>query len=117
MKPRIGDFIIGIFIFLLAVGIWTYPHLKDDEAEKVCKISVNGEVVEEMPLSRDGEVKIEGCIVKVEKGEVFVTESTCPDKVCERTGKISKSGESIICVPNHISVEISGERANDIIAG
>ena len=117
MKPRIGDFLIGIFILLLAVGIWIYPHLKSDDEEKVCKISVNGEIVEEIPLSRDVEVKIDGCIVKVEKGEVFVTDSTCPDKVCERTGKISKSGESVICVPNHISLEISGERENDVIAG
>ena len=116
MKPRAGDFIIGILILLLAVGIWAYPHFIAEEG-KVCRISVDGKFYGEMSLSDDGEMKLPGCVVKVKDGKVFVEESTCPDKVCERTGKISKSGESIICVPNRISIEITGESATDIIAG
>ena len=115
MKPRIGDILIGIIIVLLALGIWIYPHL--GEQGKVCIISVDGKVYGEMNLARDGEMKLPGCVVRVENGSVFVTGSTCPDKVCERTGKISKSGEGIICVPNRVSIEISGESETDVIAG
>ncbi len=115
MKPRAGDFVIGILILLLAAGIWAYPHLIADEGE-VCRISVDGTFYGEMSLSRDGEMKLPGCTVMVEDGKAFVINSDCPDKVCERTGKISKSGESIICVPNRVSVEISGESEADVIA-
>ena len=115
MKPRTGDFIIGILIFLLALGIWIYPYMQEEG--KLCRITVDGKLHSEISLSDDCEVKLSGCIVKVRDGEVYVTDSDCPDKVCENTGKISKSGESIICVPNRISIEISGEAENDVIAG
>ena len=116
MKPRAGDFVIGILILLLGVGIWVYPSFFAEEG-KACRISVDGKFYGEMLLSRDGEMKLPGCTVKVEDGKVFVVDSTCPDKVCEKTGKISKSGGSIICIPNRISIEISGESETDIIAG
>lgn len=116
MKPRAGDFVIGILILLLAVGIWVYPSFVSEEG-KVCRISVDGKLYGEMSLAEDGEIKLPGCTVKVEDGEAFVENSTCPDKVCEKTGRISRNGESIICVPNRVSVEISGEGETDIIAG
>lgn len=116
MKPRAGDFVIGILILFLAVGIWIYPRFVSEKG-KVCRISVDGKVCGELSLSEDGELKLPGCTVKVTNGEVFVVDSTCPDKVCEKTGRISKSGESIICVPNRVSVEITGECETDIIAG
>ena len=115
MKPRIGDFVIGILIFLLAAGIWLYPHMKEEG--KLCRITIGGKLHSKISLSDDGEMELPGCIVRVKNGEVYVTDSDCPDKVCENTGRISKSGESIICVPNRISIEISGEAENDVIAG
>ncbi len=33
----------------------------------------------------------------------------CPDKLCVKQGKISKSGESIICLPHKVVVKISAE--------
>lgn len=44
----------------------------------------------------------------VETGKVRVTESTCPDKVCARTGWISRPGQSIVCLPNKVVVRIEG---------
>ncbi len=59
--------------------------------------------------------------LSVENGEVWVVNSSCPDGVCVSSGKISRSGEAIVCVPAEIIIEIGGqneeENAEDIIIG
>lgn len=52
-------------------------------------------------------------ILHIEKGVVWMEEANCPDKLCVQQGKIKYAGESIICLPNAVVVEISG---NDELA-
>lgn len=42
--------------------------------------------------------------VHFDGNQVWVTNSSCPLKICEKTGKIDKGGK-IICVPNKIVIE------------
>ena len=42
-------------------------------------------------------------------GEIYVKDSDCTDKVCVRSGRICKSGESIICAPNRVTIKIDGK--------
>jgi hypothetical protein len=44
----------------------------------------------------------------LESGAVRIIESTCPDKICVRTGWISRPGQSIVCLPNRVVVRIEG---------
>ena len=51
-------------------------------------------------------------IVEIKGGTVSVTEASCKNQVCVRHGAISRSGESIVCLPNRLVVRIengSGE--------
>ncbi len=41
-------------------------------------------------------------------GRARVRESDCPDRVCVRTGWISRPGEVVICLPNRIVVRMEG---------
>lgn len=54
--------------------------------------------------------------VVIEDGSVFVTDATCPDRLCEKTGRISESGRSIVCLPAGIVVRI-GESEFDAVTG
>ena len=47
--------------------------------------------------------------IVIEGARVYMTHSDCPDHTCERTGKIKYVGQSIICLPNKLSVTIVGE--------
>ena len=42
----------------------------------------------------------------IKKGIVYMEEASCKNQVCVKTGEISKKGESIICLPNKVIVEI-----------
>ncbi|MCR5503685.1 MAG: NusG domain II-containing protein [Lachnospiraceae bacterium] len=47
--------------------------------------------------------------IRIEDGAVFVTDADCRDHVCMRSGKIRRRGESIICLPNRLTVRITGK--------
>ena len=49
-------------------------------------------------------------------GEIWVESSPCKDKICMRTGKLCRAGESAVCVPLKTVVSIKGTTENiDVI--
>ncbi|MBQ9516851.1 MAG: NusG domain II-containing protein [Eubacterium sp.] len=79
----------------------------------VAVVEQNGAVVAELPLNENAtfEVKNGGKVtnvVEVKNGEVSVTSADCPDKICQKHRPVSKSGESIVCLPNRVVITVSG---------
>ncbi len=109
------DFIL--LMVVLIVGVAGILIVNSANKGTVAEIKVDGKTVE--TISLDGEFlekEINGVTVCREKGEIYVKESVCPDKVCVRSGRISKAGEGIICAPNRVAVEISGKDKNQLDA-
>ncbi len=48
--------------------------------------------------------------VQTKNGSIRVKESTCKNKICVRTGWISKDGQSIVCVPNRVIIYTKGAK-------
>ncbi|MCD6417653.1 NusG domain II-containing protein [bacterium] len=55
-----------------------------------------------------GPVKIE-----IADGKARVVESSCPHKICVRSGAISRSGQAIACVPNRLMVIAKGSEEKE----
>ena len=74
-------------------------------------ITVNGEKVAVLDLRKDTTKKIDTKFgfneIKIEDGAVSVTNADCPDKICADHRQISKVGETIVCLPHKLVVEIS----------
>lgn len=113
MKWRIADFFVIGIVFILAACIWVYPMFS--QSGEIALIEQNG-IVQTVSLQDDAEITLENATVLIENGEVYISEATCPDKVCVNTGRISKKGQSIVCVPNRIVVTIEGKSEIDAIA-
>ena len=47
----------------------------------------------------------------IEDGEARLTEADCPDSLCVNMGRISRSGQSIICLPHQVVVRIVDDSA------
>ena len=106
-------FIVLIVIIMALMGIiWVYSaYTSNVDAEVI--ITVNSEIFKETSLKSDkGQViKINDTnTVVIENGYVYMQSANCNDKLCIKQGKITKIGESIVCLPNKIVVEIK-ERA------
>jgi len=50
-------------------------------------------------------------VVVIEDGSVRVVSSPCPEKICIKTGRISKPGQWIACLPNRVFISIRGRRS------
>ena len=86
----------------------------------VAEIVVDGKVVEQISLfapPRDITVRSGGFnIVRVGDGRAAVISADCPDKVCVRTGEISRAGEGAVCLPHKLVVRIKGGDSNGVDA-
>ena len=74
----------------------------------------DNEVYGEYDLNEDQTIVInEGNTCEIRDGRVRMTGADCPDKVCVRSRAISKAGESIVCLPNHVILKITAGSDND----
>lgn len=110
--------LILLFVVLLA-GVLGIIFMNSADTGKSAQIIVDGKTTEIISLDETYEKQVDGVVVCCEKGEIYIKESDCPDKVCMRSGRISKSGESIICAPNRVAIKIDGKKGNlpDAITG
>lgn len=118
---RAGD-LASILLVLLLVGalLWAFFAAERGTA---AQISVEGETVAVLPLSKDAVYPIVSrghhLTVHIENGEVFVSDADCPDLVCQNTGKISAKGTSIVCTAAGVQIKITGggDGDADFVAG
>ncbi|MGI6152318.1 MAG: NusG domain II-containing protein [Christensenellaceae bacterium] len=80
---------------------------------------MDGKIVESAPLNSDKTIELQGeytNVFEIKDGEVWVSHTDCPNHQCEKMGKISQQGASIVCVPNRVSATISGEGDVDAVS-
>ena len=78
-------------------------------------VYVDGEEYGRYPLSQDTDIIIPGKCgfnneLVIKNGEADIIDALCPDKICVHERKISRTGETLVCLPNRVVVEIEGER-------
>lgn len=115
-----GDWlIIGTALVALLVILFLPQFGGDTESGKAV-ISVDGKTVStiELNVAEEGEFQLEALPevrFSIRNGKIAILNGNCPDHICERTGYINRAGESIICLPNRIIVQIEGNSSVDAI--
>lgn len=75
-------------------------------------IWVAGQERHRLPLNEDRRLEVAGAIgvstIEVRGGRVRVVDSPGPYKVCMRAGWLRDTGESAVCLPNQVVVQITG---------
>lgn len=63
------------------------------------------------PLSADRTVTVSSgnitLTVEIRDGRAHVSDSDCPDKICQRIGWISRKGETVICAPAAVRLTVT----------
>lgn len=103
--------IVGLLIIALIASVWFY-FTRTDGRQVV--VRVDGTVWSTYSLTETVDCVIDNGQggtnhLHVEGGMVWLEEASCPDKICVQQGKIRYAGESIICLPNKLVVEVVGE--------
>jgi len=102
--------IITLVLSLAAITAIVLPQ----KAGKIVVIEVDGKLYGRYDISGEKkEVEIKSKygynVVSIGEGYAAVIYADCPDKLDVKRGKISKVGESIICLPNRVRIYIEGE--------
>ena len=110
-----------IICVCLAVSLLIFAFSLNVESPRDCVVEVNGEEIARYSLAQiQGEKVIEldnefgrNTIVIDNKG-AKVTQSSCPDGLEIKSGKITMSGQSLICLPNRLVVRLEGKDKNHV---
>ena len=100
-----------LIIILLAAGGCLLFFRNRQVPGTVIRIISDNELLTELPLDRDDTFIVSNDLgtntIIIENGQAHVIDADCPDKICEQMGLISKPGETIICLPHKLIVEVS----------
>lgn len=112
-RPRRADILFIAGLLLVSVALVLLLTLTRREGA-FAEVEIDGESVARYALATDGEYTLNGGtnVLVIEGGEAYLTYADCPDLVCVKTGRIRYVGESIVCLPNRLSVVIRGEDAD-----
>ena len=105
--------IVSLLVVLAIAGACLLLFQKEGT---MIRVTVDGEEYGTYPLSEDAEVEIRTGKngeqlnrLVIKDGVAYVETATCPDGICAAHKPISHDGESIICLPHKLSVEVRGE--------
>ena len=108
-----------LVVTLISIGGIRLWQKNNTGGEATAVVTIDGAEYAAYPLSEDITERIElpdGSynILTVSGGYADVTEASCPDQICVKHNHIRYSGETIVCLPNKLVVEIRGGEDNGI---
>lgn len=116
-KKWFWDILLASGILLLAGIIFFVSRPGGAGAWAV--VTADGAEIGRYALDQDCQVTIGGehwNVLQISRGTAAIIEANCGDFTCVRTGKISREGETIVCLPHHLMVRITGGEKADFDA-
>lgn len=127
LRPRWPDAVVAAAVAVLAVACaWFLWRGTGTGGELEAVVSVDGTA--EFTTSLTGLSRIERTVsangytlkIVLTDTEVWVEESDCPTQDCVHIGHISRSGQSIVCLPARVTIRLvggSGDADVDAVIG
>ena len=91
------------------------PELKPKPLDAVVARVELSSLTEEKTVSIDGAYHL---TVTLDRTGAAVTDSDCPGQDCLHTGRITRAGQSIVCLPEQVIVTLEGKAPSpDVVLG
>ncbi len=109
---RKGDMLLLLAILLFSGIFWLAVHFILPKGDKAV-VTVDGKTVLTLDLSEDAEQVVSTDAgtntILISGGKVSVSSADCPDKLCVKHSAIHTSGDTIVCLPHKLVVEVESE--------
>lgn len=101
---------------ILSVVLWLWMQNSSADGQTV-SIYKGGDKMVTLPLNEDDVYNLEDVemTVEIKDGAAFISQSDCRCKTCIGFGKLSKKGQSAVCLPNRVSIQIDGNGEVDAV--
>lgn len=112
-----------VMVCLLAVAALLYfYYYRPADNGSVVEIDYDGNRVAEVDFSQLAEneektFEINGVTIKVDREGAYFAESICKGQVCVKSGRVNKAGQTVVCLPQRVSIHIIGGSRYDGITG
>lgn len=108
-------------ILLAALIIRLIPMFMNKDMPATVKVVQDGQEIGNYSVLEDQTIPVffgeEGYnLLLVSGGEVSVSDADCPDGLCVRQRAISRNGESIICLPHRLVIQIVSKEESELDA-
>lgn len=108
-KSYKNDILLILFFLIIGLGAFTFMQFHGKSGAEI-KVSVNNKEYGTYSLDRNQTITIaendwENILV-IKDGKASMTKADCPDKICVNHAAISKKGETIVCLPHKVVVEV-----------
>ena len=120
LRPCLWDGLVVLLVVILAVAcalaVWNRRNYAGD---LTAIVTVDGTEAERISLKDlpDGERTYSGngytLRVSLSPEGIRVEEADCPTQDCVHTGRISRAGQSIVCLPAQVAVQLGGAATPD----
>ncbi len=118
-----GDKFLIVFVVILTfISLGFIKKQGFSNSSKYISVQVNGKEIKKIIFDKNivgNTIPIETeygyNLIEIGDERVRVIEASCPDKIDVKQGYISNIGETIVCLPNKLVIEIKGmEKDNEI---
>lgn len=110
VKKRIKNDVLLVLVIVILAASALFLMLALRSEGGTVTVTVGGKSYATLSLDTDAELVILGGggenVLVIENGEAYIREANCPDKICVKHRKIRYSGETIVCLPNGVTVKI-----------
>ncbi len=115
-RTRNDIILVAVIIFIAAAGLLFFGINR--ESGNAVAVNINGERTAVYSLSTDLEVTISTGenynTLVIENGKARISSADCPDGICVETRAVSYVGETIVCLPHKVVVEVIGDTEAEI---
>lgn len=118
-KWKKNDFFLFLAVLLAALCFFLWQRYMISSEGRSVVVSRNGETVGSYTLSVEDRIVFTGSegernVLMIRDGEAYMEEADCPDQLCVKQGPVGKNGESIICLPHKLAVQIVGGETGEM---
>ena len=124
LKPKPLDALVVLAVLLLGVAAACLAYGGENSGALTATVKHRGQVVARVELSsltEEKTVSIDGAYhltVTLDRTGAAVTDSDCPGQDCLHTGRITRAGQSIVCLPEQVIVTLEGKAPSpDVVLG
>ena len=106
-----GDFFLIAGIVILVGFLFLKPLISDEKPyAEIYLDSQKVHTVDFKSTKQSYELEAGQCVILVEKDGVSFVRSDCPDKLCIKSMKMSRAGDTMACVPEKVVVVIKSDK-------
>lgn len=107
------DKILAAIVLLIAAGAALVIHFAQEKSGATVRIMIDGSEYGDYSMQENQTIEIANESgynrIVIENGTVYMQEADCPDQYCVKHKAITKTNETIVCLPHKLVVEVHAE--------